>query len=570
MLHVTLFVELLRSHPWRTVWAMALVQAALWTLVPTFFYAAPPGQLPEVIAIGHEFRLGSYLGPPLAFWLANLSYIFGKFGIYALSQTCIVVTYWSVFRLGCEIVGPRHAAFAVVLMGGIVAFTVPTPEFGPAVLATALWSLALLHYWRAAEQQKFGYWSALGLDLGLLLLTTYASIVLVALLLGYMLSSARGRDKLTEAGPWIAAVIIAVLNFPLLVWLDHPHGAALTPAAMRFEFAPLAGLRLLGWLVAAHVGLVILVLLGYGFFRPPADNLPAVERTTFDPDGRKFVYVFALAPAAAMTLFAMLVGGPASVPLMPLAVLSGLAVMATAPDHLPLVHQRLAAIAWAGLVVLPPLLAVAAVTALPWILPYELAVTRPAGDIGRFFADSFQRRTGKPLAIVTGDEQTAALVALGAPSRPSVYFDAAPERTPWISQQDIESKGAIVVWPTNDTTGAPPPAIKARFPELIPDVPRVFDRRVQGFTPPVRIGWGVIRPRGLAPETPPPLAAPVAPPPPPVAPPQPQPQPKPKPQQEPQTQSQQIPKPPAAQPPAPPRREPPRRQQPRRDPMFQW
>ena len=123
-----------------------------------------------------------------------------------------------------------------------------------------------------------------------------------------------------------------------------------------------------------------------------------------------------------------------------------------------------------------------------------------------------------------------------------------------------------MVWPTNDTTGAPPPAIKARFPELIPDVPRVFDRRVQGFTPPVRIGWGVIRPRGLAPETPPPLAAPVAPPPPPVAPPQPQP----KPQQEPQTQSQQIPKPPAAQPPAPPRREPPRRQQPRRDPMFQW
>ena len=32
MLHVTLFVEFLRSHPQRTVWAMALVQALLWTL----------------------------------------------------------------------------------------------------------------------------------------------------------------------------------------------------------------------------------------------------------------------------------------------------------------------------------------------------------------------------------------------------------------------------------------------------------------------------------------------------------------------------------------------------------
>jgi hypothetical protein len=33
-----------------------------------------------------------------------------------------------------------------------------------------------------------------------------------------------------------------------------------------------------------------------------------------------------------------------------------------------------------------------------------------------------------------------------------------------VSRQDIESKGAIVVWPTTDTTGAPPPEIKARFP----------------------------------------------------------------------------------------------------------
>src|ERR1700674_2900179 len=167
MLHVTLFVEFLRSHPQRTVWAMALVQALLWTLVATVFYGAPPGHLPEAIAAGHEFGLGSYLGPPLAFWLANAAYTFGKCGIYLLSQICVVVTYWAVFQLGSAIIGPRHAAFAVLLMGGIVAFTVPTPEFGPSVLATALWSLALLHYWRAAEQQRFAYWFALGLDLGL-------------------------------------------------------------------------------------------------------------------------------------------------------------------------------------------------------------------------------------------------------------------------------------------------------------------------------------------------------------------------------------------------------------------
>jgi hypothetical protein len=139
---------------------------------------------------------------------------------------------------------------------------------------------------------------------------------------------------------------------------------------------------------------------------------------------------------------------------------------------------------------------------LPWIFPLDLAIGQPAAEMGRFFGDSFQRRTGKPLAIVAGDERTAALVALAAPSRPRLYLDAAPERTPWLSKQDIEDRGVVVVWPTTDTAGTPPPEIKARFPDLVPDVPRSFARPVQGFLPLERIGWGVIRPRSPAPVEP--------------------------------------------------------------------
>src|SRR5262245_23855308 len=134
MLHATLFVEFLRSRPQFTVWAMALLQGLLWTLVPTFFYGTPPGALSETIVVGHEFQLATYLGPPLAFWLADIAYTAGKFGVYLLAQICVIVTYLAVYKLGTAIVGERHAAFAVVLMGGIYALTVPTPEFGPSVL----------------------------------------------------------------------------------------------------------------------------------------------------------------------------------------------------------------------------------------------------------------------------------------------------------------------------------------------------------------------------------------------------------------------------------------------------
>ena len=46
-------------------------------------------------------------------------------------------------------VGIHHAAFAVLLMVGIAAFSAPTPNFGPSVLAMPLVALSLLSLWRA-------------------------------------------------------------------------------------------------------------------------------------------------------------------------------------------------------------------------------------------------------------------------------------------------------------------------------------------------------------------------------------------------------------------------------------
>ena len=87
-----------------------------------------------------------------------------------------------MFALGRAIVGAQHAAMAVLLMAGIAAFTVPTPEFGPAILAMPLWALMLLHYWRAGGEGARRYWVALGVEIGLLLLTTYAGLILIGLL----------------------------------------------------------------------------------------------------------------------------------------------------------------------------------------------------------------------------------------------------------------------------------------------------------------------------------------------------------------------------------------------------
>src|SRR5436309_3596140 len=207
MLYVSIFVELLRARPALVVWIAAIAQALLWIAVPTLFYSAPPGDLPNVLAVGHEFQLGTYLGPPLAFWLAELAFdITGRnlIGVYLLSQACVVATYWAVFTLGSAIVGAQHAALAVLLMVGIAAFTVPTPEFGPVILTMPLWAIILLHYWRAVGEGRRSYWLVLAVEVGLLLLTPYVGLVLVGLLVLFMLANRGARAALKSYDPLIA------------------------------------------------------------------------------------------------------------------------------------------------------------------------------------------------------------------------------------------------------------------------------------------------------------------------------------------------------------------------------
>src|SRR5580658_9337891 len=200
MLHTSIIVELLRSQPRLTFWLAALTQTTLWWVFPSLFYSSPPGDLPLVLAVGHEFRLGSYFGPPLAFWLAELAFdIAGTVGVYLLAQACVTLTYYAVFTLARAVVGIHHAAFAVLLMVGISAFTAPTPNFGPAVLAMPLTAFALLNLWRAVGEHRRASWFLLALDLGLLLLTTYAGLVLMATIVVFLVVTRRGRRALRSA-----------------------------------------------------------------------------------------------------------------------------------------------------------------------------------------------------------------------------------------------------------------------------------------------------------------------------------------------------------------------------------
>jgi hypothetical protein len=501
MFYVPLYFEAIRSRPVLVFWLATLTQAALWLGVPALLYTAPPGDLAQVLAIGHEFQFDSDVGPPLAFWAAEIGFrLAGLFGVYALSQICVVATYWCVFKLGSEIVGLPQAAIAVLLMVGISLFTVPTPDFGPPILTMALWAFVLLHYWRAVVEGRRRSWYALGCGAALIFLTSEAALILLGTLVVFTIMTERGRAASEKLEPWIVAAVLVCFLFLHLLWLEGATDS-LTPTIARLRDAGIAEKNTLAWirllivLILAHAGLAILVVLAAGWPGTRTGPTPALRRSAVDPFANSFVKVCALVPAFLATIFAVVLGRPLPIGgAAPLVVMSGLAVVLAAGDGIELFHQRILGFAWASLLILPAMLVPLVMILLPWTLGSDLKVAEPAAAMGRFFAATFQSRTGHPLAVVTGDVSTATLVALGAPSRPSVYFETDPQRSPSVSPDDIRKKGAVVVWLTADTTPTPPPEIKAYFPDLVPEVPQIFERRVKGRLPSLRVGWAVIRP----------------------------------------------------------------------------
>ena len=500
MRFTSLVIELIRARPRLVVWLVVLLQAGLWLFVPMLLYRSPPGDLATVLAYGREYQVGTDLGPPLAFWVADLAFRAAgnhMFGVYLLAQLCSVATFWTLFLLARAVVGGQQAVLAVLLTMTILAFSSPGVEFGPLVLARPLWALLLLHSWQLIGQNRRNAWFAWSIEAGLLLLTTPAAIGLLALIAGFALASTRGRRTLMSFDPVFALLVIIVLALPYIVWLIRADALVLPhwPAATDLGERALHWVGLFGGLLFAMSGIVILVALNYSWFGRNPEETPIIFRPPVDPLARDFVYFFAIGPALAGSLIAGLFGldhvvGGTGIALM----MSGLATVVATGDLIHLRRQRMLRSVWAAAVVAPAFAAVATTLFLPWTGSGEVATSLPSTAMANFFDESFERRTNQRLGSVSGDAQLATLITLSR-SRPHLFLAASPERTPWLNLARFNETGGVVVWRASDTAGTPPPDIAQWFPGLVPEVPRSFEWLVNGRQPLLRIGWAIVRPK---------------------------------------------------------------------------
>jgi len=501
MRFTSLVIELIRARPRLVVWLVVVLQAMLWLIVPLVLYRGPPGDLANVLAIGREYRVGTDLGPPLAFWLADIAFRAAgnhMIGVYLLAQLCSIATFWILYLLARAIVGGQQAVLAVLLTMTVLAFSSPGLEFGPLVLARPIWALFLLHSWQLIGQGRRYAWFAWSIEACLLMLTTSAAIALLVFVVGFALATEQGRRILISFDALYALLVIAVLALPYLVWLIRADALGIPPWPHVSELTARIshGMELLGYVVLASLGIANLSAFNSNWFDRAQEEAPVIFRPPVDPMARDFVYFFAFAPALAGCLSAgfynldHVIGGTGIALLM-----SGLATILACGDLIYLRRQRILRAVWAAAIVAPALAVIASTFVIPWTTSGEVATTLPATAIANFFDDSFERRTNQRLAAVSGDAELAALISLSR-GRPHLFLATSPERTPWLNLAKFNQTGGVVVWRATDTDATPPPEIAKLFPNLAPEVPRSFDRLVNGRQPLLRIGWAIIRPKG--------------------------------------------------------------------------
>ncbi len=451
----TLFTNL-EERPGRGLAALMLAQIFFWTLAPLFSHSAPPLDVVEMYAWGREWVVATFKHPNLpGLVLEALRPVTGNAwqAAFVVSQLCIALTFWAVYALGRDLMGPPRALAGTLLLTGVYFFSWPTPEFNHNVAQMPLWALVMLTLWRATTHGRTREWLLLGLVGGLSLWAKYSSAVLLAAAAAWILYDGLARKRLLSPGPWMALAAFLATAAPQALWLLEHDFAPFAYAARRAsEGEWYASLEFLFTLAIDHLPMLI-VLACAGWFGKAAAEAPArPERRAM-----RFLLAMALGPALLTAIAALASGaGLRSSWGAPMVVLSGLLAVALLSDKYNPARLRRTAIGAGVLIVL--------VSGLYYgHMRYGVAITGdplrgnwPQSRISDTLEQRWQEETGAPLRIVAGDIWTAGLIGLGQADPPSVLIDGDYAISPWVTPADVARSGALIVWSEEE-----PPSLTA-------------------------------------------------------------------------------------------------------------
>jgi 4-amino-4-deoxy-L-arabinose transferase-like glycosyltransferase len=452
---------------------VALLCAAVWTVVPAVLLSAPHGDNVEQLNWSHAMQWGYFKHPPLPTWLLRGGIaLFGPGAVltYALAMGCVAAALLLVWLCARQLMPPRHALIALMVstanyyLMGRGSFLNHNTVMLPFVALSA-WAVL-----RIVQGAGWPIWLLLGLAQALGLLTKY-QMGLIVIANGAALLSA-GVHRQPRFGQHLAVAVTATL-LPLVphgLWLvDHRFStfeyaghslfADLGPAqrvtsCLGFVAQQLA--RLAPALVALALAPLIALVWRTGTCAPPQPVPHSGEAAM------RALAVLALTPMAGIVLLVLIAGvapqnhwGSTATLLIPLLLVSRSRLAA---------HRSVAAVAAATVL--------CHLGAIAWnVIAWK---THPAAH-DRFAARSlaalaqvhWSRHQSGPIRLVIGPDWEAGSIALYLSGHPAVLPNADFHQAPWIDPELISRCGALVIARTGQTVEQQlPPSLAASVTDL--------------------------------------------------------------------------------------------------------
>ena len=199
------------------------IHIILWTAVPSFTNNNLPLDTIEALAWGSNLDWGFNKHPPMSVFIIEIFYkIFGAqdWAYYLLSQICVIISFFVVFKLSEEFLKNKiFCLISVLLLEGIYFYNFTTPEFNVNVCLMPFWALTVLYLWKGFKDNKIIDWLLVGIFAGFGFLTKYLFIYL-GLAMDAFLIYAIYKKKI-DFKCITSLITFLIVLLPHLIWLTE-------------------------------------------------------------------------------------------------------------------------------------------------------------------------------------------------------------------------------------------------------------------------------------------------------------------------------------------------------------
>lgn len=166
--------------------------------------------------------------PPLQAWLIFLT---TKLGVseFTVRLACPVLAFLSglfCFKIGNLLYNAKIGFYFFLILNSILIFNIGTVIFTPDALLLFFWILSFYFFCKIIFENKPDYWYALGISLGLAMLSKYTAIFIPISVLTFLIFSKTHRFWLKRKEPYLAVLVSLIVFSPVLIWNAQNHWAS--------------------------------------------------------------------------------------------------------------------------------------------------------------------------------------------------------------------------------------------------------------------------------------------------------------------------------------------------------